>query len=172
MFAFAGKEYPVSGMTPYQLGQIEAALKDVFPSPLVEHAKLMKLAGDGFTAEERAELFAAARAGMTQTFDKDGVQLSGWPVTFNSTQAQDYLFKGQGIGLFLRVVLSKHMPGITREEGERLGALCGPEDLRRLTELLQVRGPDDEDDDQADAKPAEPLDPSFDLPEGVYDPKA
>ena len=167
-FTIDGQTYPVSGLTPYMLGQLEAHLKDAFPSPLAEHAKLMRACGDGFTPEERKELFDAARATMSQAFDADGVQTAGWPVTFNSQRAQLHFFGGQGIGVFLRVVLAKHTPEITATGAERLGVLCGADDLRRLTELLQVRGPDDEDDET----PAAPVDPLCELPAGCYDPKA
>lgn len=172
-FTLCGRTFPVSGLTPYQLGQIEAHLKDAFPSPLVELRELFKWAGDAFTPEERAQLLTDAKKAMEIVLDRHDTQVAGWPVQFNSLLAQKYLFAGAGIGVFLHVVLSKHTPGLTRKEAEDLAKHFTVEDLQRLCTLLQVRPPtgedveagdtpaDDDDDDQVDD----------DLPEGYIDPK-
>jgi hypothetical protein len=148
-FALAGREFPVSGLTPYQLGLFEAHLKDVVPSPLAEFRALVR-GDDTFTPDERRQLFDAARAAAEPQYDGGGFQISGWPPAFNSRVGQQVLFHGTGIGYFLFVVLSKHTPGLTRAEAEALAPHFTIDDLRRLTELIQVRPPDGDDATESD----------------------
>jgi len=167
-WTFAGREWLVSGLTPYQLGKLTAWLKDHVPNPLQEVKALIK---DGvFTAEERKALIDEAKARAEpkyQTFGERTVQVSGWPPQFGSAEASAVLFNGSGIPAFLHVILSKHQPDLTPAEAEALAPLFTVEDLRALIDLIGVGGPDDEDEEDGDGDG-----PAADLPEGYVDPKA
>lgn len=171
---FAGRDWPVSGLTPYQLGQLEAWLKDHVPSPLAVYRQTVK-EGD-WAPEERKVLFDEARVAMVPAYDDNGLQIGGWPPSFNSCQGQALLFQGTGIAAFLRVVLAKHTPTLTTADAEALAPLLSVDDLRGLTELIQVRGPeDDAEPATATTIAAEPADDDPDippLPAGYVDPKA
>lgn len=163
---FAGRDWPVSGLTPYQLGLLDGYLEDNVPSPLARVKGLLRQ-DDVFSKEERMALIERARGEMEPEYAPDGTQVGGWPPTFNSREGQRLLFYGKGVGFLLFVILSKHTPGFTRAEGEELSKRMTAEDLAALTDLLQVGAPeggegaptDDEDDEDPD------------LPRGYVDPK-
>lgn len=156
---FAGRDWPVSGLTMYQLGQLEAYLKDSVPSPLAEFRALVK--DDGFTPDERAELFRDARAQMEPQYGEDGLQTGGWPPSFHSARGQQVLLHGCGVGYFLWVILAKHTPTLRPEEAEELAPLLEAENLRDLMDRIQAPSGDE---------PPVSSD-SADLPPGYVDPK-
>jgi len=162
-FALAGRVFPVSGLTPYQLGQLEAFLKDAIPSPLSEFRALV--AEGGFAPEERAELFKAAKDRMEPQYTQDGFQTGGWPPTFNSAEGQRVLFNGAGLAHFLWVVLSKHTPALTRDDAATLAPHLTVSDLARLSELISVANPGADETTDSEA-------PRDDLPAGYVDPNA
>jgi hypothetical protein len=163
---FAGRDWQVSGLTPYQLGRLTARLKDVVPHPVEEVKKLLK---DGtFTAEERKVLFDEARAAAVPRYEMQGrraVQVGGWPPSFGSQQSSDLFFDGEGIAFFLWVVLAKHQPELTLADAEKLAPLCDVAALGALMALIRAGGDEDDDGDDEDA-------PGGGLPEGMADPKA
>lgn len=155
---FAGKDWPVSGLTMYQLGMLDAYLKDTIPSPMAEFRQLVAM--DGFTPDERSILFKEARDRMEPQYATDGTQTGGWPPTFTSLRGQQVLLQGSGIGYFLYVILSKHTPSLKREEAEALALHLDAEMLKTLMDKIQA--PRYGEDDEVVCE---------DLPEGYVDPK-
>lgn len=169
-WTFAGREWAVSGLTPWQIGQLTARLKEVVPHPVEEAKKLLR---DGvLTAEERKTILDAARAEAEPRYLTEGgrtVQVGGWPPAFGSTAASEHFFYGVGISYFLWVVLAKHQPALTLAEAEATAAHFGVADLEALMERISIGGGGAADDEEADED--DPAGPGG-LPEGMVDPKA
>jgi hypothetical protein len=143
-FEFRGRSFEVTAMTPYQVGQIAAYLKDKFPSPLDRYRAIIQEHGDLFSEDERREMRRDALANMEPSYDARGRQTGGWPVTYNSPQGEQYMHAGPGLGKWLHVILSRRTPDLALEECEAMAVEFDGDDLERLARLMSGRVPDAE----------------------------
>ena len=167
-WTFQGRSYQVSGLTPFQLGQLNAVLEQAFASAVFKAKADIRELGDLLRPEHRLQLLAEAREEDRPVYDTTGIQVSGWPVEFASRQGQAYFFSGKGIVDLLHVILGKHN-SITRDQAEALAPFLGKAEIEELMKLIGVQSEEAIEDESPTH--TEEGDPDPDLPAGYVDPK-
>lgn len=135
---FHGRKFQVSGLTPYQLGQLNAVLEVAFPSEVQKAKANIRELGDLLGTEDRLKMLEDARERDEPSYDENGIQVSGWPVEFASRKGQAYFFSGKGIADFLRVILGKHNQ-VSADEAEELAIHLDSKAIEKLMGLIGVR---------------------------------
>ena len=169
-WAFQGRGYQVSGLTPYQLGQLNAVLEQAFPSAVLKAKADIRELGDLLKPEHRLQLLAEAREEDRPVYDSTGIQISGWPVEFASRQGQAHFFSGRGIGDLLHVILAKHNP-ITRDQAEALAPFLGKAEIEELMRLIGVQSEEAAEAEHPLHTEQDEPEPDPDLPADYVDPK-
>jgi hypothetical protein len=109
----AGKVYKVSALTLAEWGELQAWLKDNVPDPveraLAQLAKA-KAAGVDVQPEDRLALLKEAR-----------IEAKAWPPRVATTAWIEAIESvGNGVAMYVFVVLRKHQPGITLEAAKAI----------------------------------------------------